>query len=263
MFIFLSKALPPLVYPLGLALILILAALWAQRRPRAQRILLTGALLILWLGSTRWVSAAARRGLEWQYLPQGALPTADAIVLLGGGTESQQAPRPTVELNGAGDRVLYAARLYREGRAPYILLSGGLITSIENGASPAADMAALLEFLGVPPQALWLEGDSRNTYENAVYAAQILRQHGVERILLVTSAMHMPRSVALFERQGLEVIPAPTDFTVTEQEWARLVSPNPVDQLFNLLPSASQLNMLSAALKEYLGMFVYRLRGWL
>ena len=138
------------------------------------------------------------------------------IVVLGGGTLSAQYPRQTVEVDQAGDRLIYAAQLYHQGKAEHLLLSGGRIDWISSGAPPAEDMAALLEMLGVPPQALWLESESRNTYENARNARLFLEPLGIRRILLVTSASHMPRSVALFEKQGFEVIPAPADFSVTQ-----------------------------------------------
>ena len=73
----------------------------------------------------------------------------------------------------------------------------------------------------------------------------------------------MPRSVALFEKQGIQVIPAPTDFAVTEASWSKLTNINLAAQLVNLLPGTSNLSLTTNALKEYLGMLAYRLRGWL
>jgi uncharacterized SAM-binding protein YcdF (DUF218 family) len=168
-----------------------------------------------------------------------------------------------VEINGAGDRVLYAVQLYRLGFAPKILVTGGNIDWLSSGPSPAEDMQALLLFLGVPAEDIWLEGESRNTYENAPYSRQILDAKGIDQIILVTSAQHMPRSVGLFEKQGLEVLPAPADFSLTEAEWLKITRPAPVDFIFNLLPGVSNLNATTSALKEFLGMFIYRLRGWM
>jgi uncharacterized SAM-binding protein YcdF (DUF218 family) len=108
-----------------------------------------------------------------------------------------------------------------------------------------------------------LESTSRNTYENGVNSHEILAKEGIKRILLVTSATHMPRAVRVFERQGLEVIPAPTDFLVTRAEWQYLREAGPHTQLINLLPSAGNLELTTRALKEYIGIAVYKLRGWL
>jgi len=264
MFVFLSKFLPPLVYPLGLAVILLVGALVFTRKAKLHNALIITAILLLLIGSNRWFAYTLARSLEWQYLPQENIPQADVIVVLGGGTESAQYPRPTVEINSAGDRVLYAAYLYKEGKAPAILVSGGNIVWLGGRTmTPAQEMAEVLMMMGVPEEDIWLQPESQNTQEDAAYSAQMLKEKGAERVLLVTSAMHMPRSVALFRHLGIEVIPAPTDYTVTQSGWENMLSFDPQAFLVNLLPNASSLSLSTNALKEYLGLFVYGLRGWL
>jgi len=263
MFVFLSKFLPPLIYPLGLAICLAAAGLLLHKRRRLRAATAISAVALLLLSSNHWVAFQLARSLEWQYLPSSELEPAEVIVLLGGGTEPAHAPRTAPELNGAGDRLLRAARLYRQGKAPAILLSGGNIIWLENRAStPAADMTALLGEMGVPASAIWLEDRSQNTYENALFCAQILKEKGISRAILVTSAMHMPRSVALFRKQGIQVIPAPADFAVTQAGLSELTS-SPGAWAVNLLPSAGSLSLTTACLKEYLGMLAYWLRGWI
>ena len=262
MFIYLSKILPPLLYPLGLACLLIVAALIIRNNRWRMGVMIL-ALGLLLLTSNRWVALGLARSLEWRFVPQGELPPADVIVVLGGGTLSAQYPRPTVEVGNAGDRLIYAALLYREGKADHLLLTGGRLDWVSAGDSPAEDMAVLLEMLGVPRQAMWLESDSRNTYENAVNSRKILEERGIKRILLVTSAAHMPRSVALFEKQGFDVIPAPTDFTITQKGWADLKTSGIAGYLLSLLPSVDNLALTTHILKEYFGILIYRLNGWM
>lgn len=263
MFIFLSKIIPPLVYPLGLGLLLILLAVILARRPRLQRLVLGLAFALLYLGGNEWIAQGLARSLEWRHLPPEELPAADAIVVLGGATLAQTPPRPIVELNEAGDRLVYAAWLYRQGHAPLVLLTGGGIEWFSAESSPADEMVFIMTLLGVPESALIIEPASRNTHENALFSRQLLEEHHVERILLVTSAMHMPRSLALFTSQGFEVIPAPADFYVTETTPASSPQVRLSRQLYKLLPSAENLVLTSRAIKEYLGLFVYRLRGWI
>jgi uncharacterized SAM-binding protein YcdF (DUF218 family) len=264
MFVFLSKFLPLFVYPLGLVFFLLVLALLVRRRARLQTTLIVIALLILLVSSNRWVSYTLARSLEWRYLPLDPVPTADAIVVLGGGTESAQHPRPVVEVNSAGDRILYAAQLYKEGKAPAILLSGGNITWLSGRSmTPADEMAEILALTDIPKEDIWLQPKSQNTYEDAFYSCQMLKEQGIRRVLLVTSAMHMPRSVALFEHQGIEVIPAPVDYTVTESGWQNLVTLDLQATPVNLLPNASSLSLTTNVLKEYIGLLVYGLRGWL
>jgi uncharacterized SAM-binding protein YcdF (DUF218 family) len=260
MFVALSKFLPLFAYPLGLALLLLVLAL-LFRRLKWRRLAVLVALVVLFLGSNRWMAIALARSLEWQYLPPGEIPAAQAIVLLGGASQSAQPPRPIVEINDAGDRILYAAYLYQQGKAAHILVSGGQIDWLSTGNSPAQDMSSLLQLMDVPSSALWLEERSRNTYENALFSRQILASHGINRIILVTSAMHMPRAVKLFEHQGFEVVPAPVDFNATFSSTDQPASLGTV--LLDLIPSVDNLELTSRVMKEYFGLIVYRLRGWL
>jgi len=263
MFVFLSKLLPLFAYPLGLCTILLIIALILGKHRRLRNGLIIAAVVILWGFSNRWVDLALTRSLEWQYLPAADAPKAEAIVVLGGGTYPLQYPRQTTEMSGAGDRVYYAAYLYRQGRAPFVMLSGGNIDWISNGeTTPAAEMEDIITFMGVPQNVLWLEDKSQNTYEDAVFSAQMLKAKGIHRILLVTSAIHMPRAMAVFKKTGLEVIPAPTDFKVTQAGWDDLLHGSLQSDIINLLPDASDLGSTTNALKEYIGLFVYRLMGW-
>jgi uncharacterized SAM-binding protein YcdF (DUF218 family) len=264
MFLYLSKLLPPLLYPLGLACLLLLGVMLLRRRPRWVLWLATAALLVLWLGGNRLVSMTLLRSLEWQYLPPATLPQADVIVLLGGGEQPAAFPQPLPGVNDAGDRLIYAASLYGEGAAPHVLVSGGIVGVDGPAIEPGAEaMAELLALMGVPPSALWLEPLSRNTYENAVETKKLLDAEGIDRIILVTSALHMSRAAAIFAKQGYAIIPAPTDYKVTAADWDYYWAPDPSIQLFNLLPSARSLDLTAQALKEYIGIAVYRVRGWL
>jgi uncharacterized SAM-binding protein YcdF (DUF218 family) len=264
MFVFFSKFLPTFVYPIGLTFLLVLLALILRRRKRLQTGLLVLILLLLFICGNRWVSFTLARSLEWRYLPANPVPQADAIVVLGGGTEPAQYPRPVVEVNSAGDRVIYAAQLYKEGKAPHILLSGGNISWYESrSTTPAYEMASLLKLMGIPEDALWLQPESQNTREDALFSSRMLKDKGIYRVLLVTSAQHMPRSVGLFQHEGIHAIPAPVDYTVTQTGWDGLFSPDLQTVLVNLMPNVGSLSLTSSILKEYIGLWIYSLRGWL
>jgi uncharacterized SAM-binding protein YcdF (DUF218 family) len=263
MTVFLSKFLPLFLYPLGLSCVTLLIALSIRRESKGIKIFILISIALLWLSSNQWVSTSLRRSLEWQYIPPEILPSADVIVVLGGGSESAISPRQIVEINGAGDRMLYAAWLYHRGVASKLLLTGSYLPwDTQKTNSQAYEMGVVLQLLGVPEEDLWLETESLNTYENALKCADLLNREGIDRIVLVTSAVHMPRAVLSFEKQGLSVIPAPTDYTVAQDTWDRLWEPNLQVQLLNLLPNASDLSITTATLKEYLGILVYKLRGW-
>ena len=263
MFLFLSKLLPLFIYPLGLTCLLTIAALillWKQPRIAAGAIGL--GLLILLVSSNSRVSQSFVRSLEWQNLPNGELPKASAIVVLGGGTKPPTPPRPWVDVSEAGDRILYGALLYKRDQAPWLILSGGRIQWDGKQPPESADMAEIATEMGVPESAILQDPSSLNTYQNAVNVRQILEQKNLAgKVLLVTSALHMPRSLLVFRHQGIEVIPAPTDFLVTQRD----LQPSTTVQgaILDLIPDTRSLHEFTQALKEYIGMVVYRLRGWL
>jgi len=262
MLVFLSKFLPLFIYPVGMTALLLMIALRLQRRDQWLKTCLIIGIGLLWLGGNGWVRTWIVGSLEWQYLPPPAETTAEVIVLLGGSTNAAEYPRTGTEINEAGDRLIHAARLYKEGNAPYILVSGGGIAWLGATSSESEQMLELLTFMGVPEEAIWQEPTSRNTYENALYVKEILAEKDIERVLLVTSAVHMPRAVYLFQQQGIDVIPAPADFTVVEKDWDFFKGEfNLPHFLISLLPNASNLAAITRALKEYIGLGVYWVLG--
>ncbi len=262
MFVFFSKFLPLLIYPLGLACLLMLLSLILRIPSSWRKRLVAFEFILLWLGGNRWVAYSLTYSLERKIVPPSDLPKGDVILVLGGGTESLDAPRSGVEVNGAGDRVLHAVRLYRQGIAPFILLSGGNIEWLTSRTTtPAFEMKELMLFMGVPESALVLQDQSQNTAEDVMFSARIIEERGFERIILVTSAQHMPRSVELFRAQGIDVIPSPADYSITDAEWRSLWQANLPAQLINILPNAGYLSMTTSSLKEYLGILVNSLKS--
>ena len=171
-----------------------------------------------------------------------------AIVLLGGGVGPANPPRrPHPDLGGGADRVWHAARLYRRGLAPIIILTGGRAPGLESRddiQTEAQAMRLVLIDFGVPESAMILEEGARNTRENASKTKALI---GEQRAALVTSAFHMPRSIATFEKEGLRVDAFPTDFNVDPDVsalWARL------------LPNSGSLGASEAAIKEYIALLV-------
>jgi uncharacterized SAM-binding protein YcdF (DUF218 family) len=204
-------------------------------------------LLLLWLPATTLVGAALVGSLEDGYppVPVAESPTADAIVVLGGSARAAHPPREMPDLHEASDRLWHAARLYRAGRAPLVVASGGG----EGTVAEAPVMRRVLTDWGVADSAVVEEARSTSTYENARYTARLLSDRGMDEVLLVTSALHMPRAVATFRTTGLTVHPAPTDVRVTAETRR------------SLLPDAEGLQMTSRALHEFAAWAAYRWAG--
>ncbi|MEM8717706.1 MAG: YdcF family protein [Cyanobacteria bacterium P01_G01_bin.39] len=263
MFLFLSKLLPLFVFPLGLSCLLLLLALWLNfKRSRRAWIPTSLALIILLTAGNSRVASNLLASLEHQYRPLVTMPTAEAIVILGGATRNQEPPRVLPDLNESGDLLLYGAKLYQDGAAPLIILSGGRFDWYGGDTSEASSMAEVLKLMGVPRNAMILESQSLNTHENASYTKKILERENIKRILLVTSAAHMPRSLAIFNKQGIDAIPAPADYIMSDRDLVKHQFSRE-SLLLSLLPNSGNLENTSNALREYLGMFIYRLRGWL
>jgi len=204
-----------LLLPPGILLLLLALAWWLRRsRPR-----LAGLCFVLGFGGfllmslpvvVQWGAKALERepalGLEeWATLAQRA----DAIVVLGSGRERGDSAWGADQPTGVGlERQRYAARLAKASGLP-ILTSGGL----HYGTPPteAKLMAdSLLDDFGVTVR--WQEGRSRTTWENAQFSAEMLLPQGIKRVVVVTQAWHMPRSVWSFKQAGFEVVPAPVGF---------------------------------------------------
>ena len=207
----------------------------------------------LYLCSTASFADYLMGTLEDAYPPKALSVTApaDVIVLLGGASRGDTHLSSLGDLNQQADRLVHAVALYKAGKAPLLLVTGGATLGARSEAKIISD---LLEVMGVPRRAILLEEKSRDTHQNALYTTQMLKDLGVRKILLVTSAFHMRRAEALFTASGeLEVIPAPTDYQ-------RLVGPVIYPRW---TPSVSDLWQSTYALHEMLGYWVYRYRGWL
>ena len=242
----LSRYLTLLISPLGFSLILMAIALIqiSFKRIKWGMTLAVCAFFWLWIWSTPLATYLLQNQMESNYPPLSieVVPSAQAIVVLGGAISSPAAGFPYANLYAGADRVWHAARLYQAGKAPWVVLSGGVDLSLVQ-ESEAKVMAGFIEDLGVPGSALILEEQSRTTSQNASMSAELLKDLNIHHILLVTSALHMERAQRLFEKQGLQVEAIATDHEATVK---------PVGALA-YLPDAEALSNSARAMKELAG----------
>jgi uncharacterized SAM-binding protein YcdF (DUF218 family) len=250
-----------LLYPTSLCALLLVAAAVFRKRQRLSQVCFWAAFAILMVCGNGWVVSALTKNLEWRYsLPEPA-PNADAILVLSGGVLDKVPPRRMIEVDGEGNRVIYAAQLYKQQKAGVVICTGGIATG-GVAARPAAEvMAEFLAMLGVPKEAVVTEGGSSNTHEHARNLPALFQERKISHILLVTSAMHMPRALGVFRKQfpEIEFTPAPTDYHATQKQF-----PTPwYRELTALAPTPSHLLAFSDVMHEYLGIGYYKLRGWM
>lgn len=228
------------------ALLVVFSLGFLRRHRRVAFASLFLAAFWMWLCSTPAFAVWLQHGLAPSYAHARAAdyPAADAIVVLGGGKLPQTDAGWIVDADQPqATRLGFGLQLFRNSRAGILLLSGN---------DQAREMTRRLVLEGVPPGVLLTEAASTNTHQNALYSAALLKHRQLSRILLVTSNIHMPRASSSFARQGLTVIPAPVfDPDGMAMRMSR-----------SWWPRHAALNLSARCMREYLGLWCYRLRGW-
>jgi uncharacterized SAM-binding protein YcdF (DUF218 family) len=253
----LSSFLTNLVIPLNLCIVLLLigAVFFVIRRRKLAFFCAAMGLgwAIFWSLPASSLWAGGRLEQLYPYHDPGSLPTTQAIVVLGGSTaNSRHNWFESYDSTRAVQRVDTAAQLFHEGRAPLIVLSGA---ALDGNVSEAQIMANALKQQGVPADSLALETESFTTHENGLYTAAELKRRKIDRVLLVTSALHMPRAVAVFSKQGITAIAAPSRPQITV--------PDSSPRFSFWQPDLRTLAASRSIVKEYVGLLVYWIRGWI
>lgn len=243
--------------PALIFLLLVLGWVVRKRKPRLFALMYAGSIVTLFLLACPTTSGWLVRTLEDKYPDReiGSDPQAQAIVVLGGSMNLPSETHHSSGITNASDRILVTFRLYRAGKAPYVIASGGDSPFLNTAHSQheAEEMRSVLEEWGLPESAILVEDASINTHQNALFTRRILQPRGIDRVILVTSAMHMPRAAATFRKAGFEIVPVPADFITG---WT------PTIGIFNWLPNSGALADSSSAIHEWLGLIVYRVAGW-
>ncbi len=255
----LNKLLPILFSPIVLVFLAIV--LGAALRRRWISLVAGAALIVLSL------PIVADRLLAWSragVVPEssspadaeaagGARPPAEAIVVLGGAMSYvRPSGVPIAEWGNAIDRVFGGIALAREGRAPRLIFSGGSWIGQEGLPSEGAVARQLALEFGLPADRVEVSPQAFNTQQEAE-AIRKMFDSARPKIILVTSAFHVPRAVVTFETEGFEVIPHPVDFRAPVERGA----------LMSWLPSTDALEKSDLVIREALGRGYYRLRAML
>ena len=252
-----GKFLALLTQPLVWVVALLVAGLFLlHRKPRASRRLLWTALAVLLLLGWMPLPDLLVRRLEAQYTemaPQDGLSDYDGIILLGGALVSGNVWLGHTQplLNEAAERMTAALAILQRYPQMRIVFTGGEGLLFGTGPNEAQRTRIFFDSMGVPDGRVVYESRSRNTHENAVLTAQLPGIDIKQRWLLVTSASHMPRSIATFSKAGWNVTAYPVDFRT-----------GPTTPLTDY-SLAGGANRWELALHELVGLLSYRLAGWL
>lgn len=248
--IVIKKILAHLAYPAGIigCCIIITLVCKALGKKSWAGLFATLGVVVFLTASSPFVANTLISRLENRY-PQPELsttPVADAIIVLGGSLRLPAYPRRFSQLTHTSDRFWYAARLFKAGKAKQIILSGGNVYQQLALQPEAFYIKQILMELGIPQDAITIEGDSRTTEQNAQQTLKLLKKNALRSALLVTSARHMPRALSLFEDEQITVIPCSSDV---------LIADSYQPSIFNWLPNANAFSLTTVALHEYYGMW--------
>ncbi len=246
-----SKILWALIAPETLLLFLLILSsglLWSRYYQQG-RVLISSTILFIAMVSVFPFSSWILRPLEERFPVPKNLPTqVDGIIVLAGAENiSVTAERDQPSVYDGGERLTTFAWLANIYPDAVLLFSGGSGTLVEQKHKPADTARKMFNQIGLDPERVRFESDSKNTAENASKSYDLIQPRSDQNWILVTSAFHMPRSVGLFRKAGWTVIPYPVDFNTTKS--------------FNLTFDLREIGRFSTGIREWLGLIVYRLTG--
>lgn len=235
-----------MVMPLSVGLALTWIGLLKLRAARPSKagwlFAAAGLTLLTFTGFSAFANRIAG-ALEQGYQPLKSFPEAAWVVVLGGGHVDARGVPPSQKLGGSSlARLVEGIRILHEIPGSRLLLSGG---AVFEETSVAETMAQTALMLGVPGERILLEAKARDTAEQAEAIKKLVQN---EPLVLVTSALHMRRSILLFEQRGMSPIPAPCDYLGLKSPW---ISP------FDFFPRAGEMAKVEAVLHEALGILWY------
>ena len=252
MFFVLSKTLQYFIFPLTLVFLALIAvfALYYRKHTRA----VFGALIVgLYVLCMPITSGSLVRWLEGpRPSPDILAQKYDVAVVLSGMLNLGLSSEGNIEFQEGVDRILAGISVVRRGIADQLLITGGSGSLLDQSKSEAVLLRDFAIESGLSSDQIIIDPTSRNTHENAVNTAALVRERGYGKILLITSAFHMWRSEAAFNKQGLFPEVYPVDFRTSD-----------TITVFSFLPSAGALSGITWMIHELVGVAVYRLQGYI
>ncbi len=253
MFFIFSKILSFLLSPIWwIAILLLLYFVLKRYKKRKWFLVISFVLLLVFSNQFLFYSVSGwwEGGLE----KVEDMPACDGLILLGGfSSYNDQSKR--ICFNASSDRLLQALDLYKKGKAKYFVFTGGSALILSKEKKEGIFLEEYLKRLGVKEGNLLIESQSRNTHENAAYTVELLKNKQLlgKHFILVTSAFHMKRALACFQKEGIDVVSYKTD---------PLQAARRPDFADCVTPSAGTLAAWERLFKEWVGYFAYRIKGY-
>lgn len=255
MFFILSKTLSYLLQPLVI-ICLGLVVSWIIKNHRLKKIFFAFSTILLIFFSNEFIANEVMRSWEVKVTPfQNLTRKYEYAVLLCGAARTEVGPQDRVYIASAADRINHTLQLYKLGYVNKIMISGGSGRLIDTGEREADELSSLLQLMGVPPEDIIIENNSRNTHESAVEVMKILAPITTSTAcILVTSASHMQRAAACFAKVGWPMDTFSTDFLSHYRKFT-------FDVLF--IPKLEALKEWHVIMKEWVGYSAYWVVGYI
>ena len=262
MFFILSKTLSFLILPATWLFLLFLYFLFSKNEARKKRAKWVLISLFLFLTNPFIINCLL---LCWEISPT---PFADikpnqyeVAIVLTGVTADYKSPKDRIYFNRGVDRVLHSARLYKEGKIKFIIISGAEFSRDGEVTDTDRSMKETFMQCNIPDSAVITETESRNTHENAVNTAKIINQKfPKQKCLLVSSAFHLRRARACFKKEGVNIDTFSTDFYASDApSWKDI---DLVAVVESLTPSVDALGKWNVLIREIVGYITYKILGY-
>jgi len=255
-FFFLSKFLLIFIQPLNWLLALIIYGL-VGKNPKRKRRALRIAIGLFFIISNPLISNFVAKMYEAKGVEVSALTSQyDAAIVLGGFSNLETAyDDDRLNLGLSPNRLTQTIDLYHQNKIKKIILSGGNGNVIGNQENEAVNAEAYLKRIGIPSSDIIIDKKSRNTYENFKYSKELLKNgNDFEKLLVITSAFHVPRSRLIAKKSGLDCDFFPTDFYA--EDWEMTPSKT-------IIPDEDCIKMWQVMIKEWFGLVAYWLKGYI
>jgi len=245
MYFILSKVLLFLITPVYWICILLLIAAFTNRRKLRKHTAIAG-LILLYIFSNTWLLNVCANSWEYKQVKLPDTAHYSCVIVLGGFSSPVEGKEG--RFNGVSDRFIQGMKLVVTGKASHILITGGSGSLRPDEFSEGEWVRGQLKEFKLADSTILIEGKSRNTMENARFSAEILKKSGLKPpYLLVTSAMHMRRSVMIFNKNNVPIVPFPADF-ITHK-----IHP---PTFWDLIPEFSAITWWDGMIKEIFGYVV-------
>lgn len=254
MFFILSKILYYLVMPASILTLCFLGFFFFRSPLWKKRSLYTG-LVLFYLFTNVFVSNELL--LWWEEAPKDYFelaPEYEVALVFTGMTNMYKSPKDRVHFNKGADRLMQAVHLYQQGRVKKIMLTGGSGQLLDDEVKEADLLYSVLMDCAVDPTDIILENQAMNTYQNALYSAQLLRENNIQgKVLLISSAFHMKRSAACLSKQNVDFDTFSVDFYSMDRSFTP-------DVLF--IPNEEAFSRWRLLIHEICGYIVYKIVGY-